>query len=120
MSANARRGRLEQQEHEFRKATAARMPHRKIASGEDILDPRLEAPVGRLNFTGKISDEAYQAGIRYRGLAIRYLHAIGAPYPFAQCCDAEFTISGLMRQPRDAECAIWEREHNQAYSAILG
>jgi hypothetical protein len=73
-----------------------------------------------LSASGKITDEEYRAAQRYRNMAFRWLHAIGAPYPFAQACDAEFTIAGLMKMPRDSDCARIEHEYKQANSAILG
>jgi hypothetical protein len=117
--ANVRRNKSEQIEHEQRLRTASKQPPRRIAKGEDVLDVRLESPLGRLNFIGKISKEQYEAGTRYRELAFRYLHAIGAPYPFEQSQPGDYTPAGLMQMPVDVEAENWEREYNRAYEALF-
>lgn len=117
--AQVRRGKAERTEHEQRVASGARQPHRKVAKGDDVLDVRLETPLGRLSFLGKITKGEYEAGLRYRELAFDYLHSIGAPYPFEQSHDAEFTIAGVMRMPSDEECERREREYNRAYEALF-
>lgn len=117
--AAVRRGKDERIEHEQRVSAGAKQPHRKIARGEDVLDVRLESPLGRLNFLGKITKGEYEAGQRYREIAFDYLHAIGAPYPFVQSQAAEFTIAGVMKMPTDQECEKREREYNGAYGALF-
>ena len=69
--------------------TALNNPKRRNQSdlGGYSVDPlrhELECPLGRLLLTGKISKEQYGAGVRWRDLSVKYLAAIGAPYPFAR------------------------------------
>jgi hypothetical protein len=56
----------------------------KAGNQIDPLRPELECTLGRLYLTGEISKQQYEAGVRWRDLSLRYLAAIGAPYPFPQ------------------------------------
>lgn len=116
---SARRATSERIEHEQRVAAANDQPHRRSARGDDVLDIRLENPLGRLNFSGKITTSEYEAGQRYRQIVLDYLHSIGAPYPFVQSQDAEFTISGIMRTPIDEVCEQRKKDYNGAYEALM-
>jgi hypothetical protein len=75
--------------------TARNNPRRRNLSNQarnpiDPLASELECPLGRLWLTGKISKEQYSAGVRWRELSLKYLAAIGAPYPFTRSvCEGE-------------------------------
>lgn len=60
---------------------AGKMPHRKPA-GDDRLDARLECPLGRLFFRGEITQRLYEAGVRYRTIALDYHRSTDAPEPY--------------------------------------
>jgi hypothetical protein len=57
------------------------MPHRKLA-GDNRLDARLESGLGRLYFDGKISQDEYEAGVRYARFGLEYLETIDSPDPY--------------------------------------
>lgn len=57
------------------------MPHRKPA-GDNQHDARLASEIGRLYFSGVISKDEYEAGVKYAGIALRYLETIDAPEPY--------------------------------------
>lgn len=60
---------------------AAEMPHRKPA-GDNRLDARLSSELGRLFFSGEISEAEYEAGVKYAKLGLEYLESTDAPKPY--------------------------------------
>jgi hypothetical protein len=60
---------------------AAQMPHRNHA-GDNRLDARLSSQLGRLYFSGDITEAEYEAGIRYAGIVLKYLQSIDSPAPY--------------------------------------
>lgn len=91
---------------------AGAQPHRKLA-GDARLDARLENPLGRLNFYGFINKRQYEAGQKYRSLAIEYLRAIGAPDPF----NAEVYGSVLHADGSDAVTELKYKAYRRALEA---
>lgn len=73
--------RLQDREERERLDRAASMPHRKHA-GDNRLDARLASPLGRLFFSGEITQPQYEAGIRYGLIGLRWLQSIDAPEPY--------------------------------------
>lgn len=53
---------------------ASQQPNRR--DFPDPIDHRLECPLGRLRVSKQISEEEYQAGIRWRNIYSAYLHSI--------------------------------------------
>jgi len=80
---------------------------------EDVLDTSLESPLGRLFHFGKISQVQYEAGIRFAGIALRYLETIGAPRPYG----ASDPPSDLLRP--DDECENAKVEYDRAFEALF-
>lgn len=68
-------------EEQFRLDRAADMPHRKLA-GDNRLDARLESGLGRLFFNGEITQDEYEAGVKYGSFGLLYLETIDAPDPY--------------------------------------
>ncbi len=60
---------------------AGEMPHRKPA-GDNQHDARLESELGRLFFSGYLTEGEYEAGVNYGHVALLYLESIDAPAPF--------------------------------------
>src|SRR5258708_20720515 len=81
----------------IRHAAAQDQPHRRqIAKGDNLLDTRLESPIGRLAFKGIISTAQYDAAVTFRNIALVYLQSIGAPYPFVESIDTgHYAIAGV-------------------------
>lgn len=60
-------------------AIAEGMPHRAFIPRNLVLDHRAESVLGRRFLNGKITEEQYEAGIRWRDLVGRYCRVIDAP-----------------------------------------
>lgn len=73
--------RLQNREERELQSRAEEMPHRKLA-GDCRLDARLESPLGRLFFSGKITQPQYEAGIRFYVIMARWCESIDAPRPY--------------------------------------
>jgi len=58
---------------------AAGHPHRKSVAEAVRHDPRAESVMGRLRLNGWITEEQYQAGVKYRDIVMRYRAIIDAP-----------------------------------------
>jgi hypothetical protein len=116
---NPRRAKAERIEHEQRLETAHKNPHRRAAKGDDVLDARLENPLGRLYFHGLISTGEYEAGKRYAEISLEYLQSISAPYPFLQSSEGEERIAGPMSSPSDEECERRKRDYDGAFEALF-
>lgn len=119
-SSAARRTKQEKLEYDNRVAAAANIAHRREwARGDQLLDVRLENPLGRLSFRGTISTEQYEAGKRYAGITFNYLESISAPYPFTQSTAFGKSIAGLMETPEDDECLRRKRSYDAAFEALM-
>jgi len=57
------------------------MPHRLLA-GDNRLDARLASKLGRLFYSGAISEPEYEAGVRYGTIILTYLATTDAPAPY--------------------------------------
>lgn len=68
-----------------REVLAAHMPHRSVANP---LDTRLESTLGRFCYHNLISQEEFEAGVRYGQIVLAYLQSIDAPDPYGQGFDA--------------------------------
>lgn len=79
IGAREKNGRAQRDRGTDPKTIAAGHPHRSEVPEAVRHDPKAESVMGRLCLNGWITDEQYQAGVKYRDIVMRYRAIIDAP-----------------------------------------
>ena len=102
------------------RALAQLQPHRRLVPQDVAHDPRAESIMGRLCLNGWLSQDQYEAGVKYRDIVMRYRAVIDAPR-------GEVSMSGVIVGPwgggftlDDAEVDRRRSDYMAAYEALEG
>lgn len=102
---------------------ASLQPHRRCVREEDRLSEKAESPLGRLNLRDVITDEQYEAGLRYALIVGQYQAIIGVPRSTSGAgrgfpCTGEATCGAVAGIP----CLCRERRvrYDAAFEALMG
>jgi hypothetical protein len=104
----------------------ARQPHRREVAAQDRLSERAESPLGRLNLRGVITDEQYEAGLRYCVIVGAYRSVIEAPGGGGGSgrgfsCVTQWTgsIAFCREKPGDCACTLRKARYDDAFCALM-
>lgn len=105
---------------------ASRQPHRRAMTKDDRLDERAESALGRLNLRRLISNDEYDAGLRYAAVVGAYRAAIEAPTSTAgsgrgfECLAESFAHPDACRaDPDGCACRRRRSRYDSAFECLL-
>lgn len=103
------------------KIRAGRQPHRRHLREADRLDERAESPLGQLALREIITEEQYEAGIRYAVVVGQYRATIEAPRGVFHgsgrgvSCFADVICQA---EPDKCPCTMRKVRYDDAYAAV--
>lgn len=100
---------------------AARQPHRRGLPEHDRLSEKAESPLGRLNLRGVITEEQYEAGLRYAVVVGEYRAVIEAPRQMSGSgrgfsCWADAVCNA---EPEKCICRLRYSRYDFAFGAVM-
>lgn len=90
-----------------------------MSNRELLADHTTSCPLARLYSTGQITQQQYNAGVKFSEVYHKYLESIGAPYPFPQAQDGERSDTGMPDITlSDSECRRRKLAFQEAFDKV--